>query len=63
MLIVDDRDDREKDDQQRSERQRGLERLAESLLLGHAREGCREHDHREADQAHLREVEREADHE
>ena len=59
MLVVQHRDDREEHDQQRRERQRRLERLAQALLLGDTGERGRQHDHQQADDADLGDVQTE----
>ena len=61
MLVVQHRDDREEHDEQRRERQRRLERLAEPLFIGHAGERGRQHDHEQADEPDFGQVQAERD--
>ena len=59
---MNDGDDREKHDQQRRERQRLLERMAEPMLLGDTVKRGRDDDDHQADDADLGEVKPERDH-
>ncbi len=61
MLVVQHCDDCEKHHEQRRERQRGLEGLAQPLLFGDAGQRGGQHDHQQADDADLGDVQAQRD--